>query len=301
MNLAQLAQQIAEKIGMADAKTVAKIRGWIRSRYETVWQHALWRDACTLYSIAVAAGASHVTLADEAEAVTTAGWDRHGLLPAGEAMQLTRNIEALLDQSEPTEVADVGRVGLPGDPEGGLLTLETTDASETVEVTLMGPRQGIERRETVSVTHMPVSTTETYDLVRTLSKTVSTGSIIVRRASDGVEIGRLHPEAVEAQHVRVRLMPAAKQAGTLLLVAKRRVHRLTRDSDVLVLRGCVGAVEAFAHGDALEWMRQYAKAATKFSEAQALLAQARDSDVYQPARMERITPVDPVGSCIPWR
>jgi hypothetical protein len=301
MNLIQSAQQIAEKIGMPDNRTVAKVRGWIRDRYEMVWQHSLWRDACTLYTVAVPAGATFVVLSDEAEAAVAAAWDRHGLLPAGESFALSQQIEALLDAGEPTQVADVGRVGVSGDPQGGQLTLETTDATETVEATLMGPRSGIERRETVSVTHTPVTTTESYDLVRSLSKTVSTGSVIVRRASDSVEIGRLHPEAVEAQHVRVRLMPPALEAGTLLVLAKRRVHRLSNDSDVLVLRGLVGAVQAFAHADALEWQRQYGKAQVKLQEANALLDQARQADTYQPARMERIMPADGVGTSIPWR
>ena len=58
---------------------------------------------------------------------------------------------------------------------------------------------------------------------------------------------------------------------------------------------------AFAHGDALEWQRQYGKAQTKFAEAVALRDQALQTDVYQPTRMERIAPMDGVGNPTPWR
>lgn len=300
MNLVQLATQIAQKIGMPDAATLAKVQQWIASRYRTLYQQALWRDACTVYTVAVTGGTRFVVLPAQAEAVQLAAWDRQGLFPADEALQLNQRIEQLLDSGTPCEVAELGRVGVKGDPAGQSLILTSDDASEASQFTILGERDGVEARVTTTATGTtPLVLSQAFDLILAWSRTVGTGTLILSRA-DAVELGRLGPTETERYHVRVRLMPAAEQAGTLLLAAKRRCHPLEAPSDVLVVRSLVPAVEAFAHGDALEWQRQYGKAQRKFEEALGLLTAAANQDVWQPLRLPRVIASDGVGNPRPW-
>lgn len=302
MNLQQMGEAIASKIGLPDSETAALIQQYLARRYQMLWQSAPWRDACTLYTIEVEAGTSYLVLPDEAETALAAAWDQAGLLPGSEAIALSDRAQALLEQGQPAELMDVGRVGLAGDPQGGQITLTSNDVQDTdVQATLIGHKSGIEVREVVTLTGTnAITPAASFDLVRALSKTVSRGTITVRRAADSVVLGVLGPKDVEKQHVRIRLLPPADKDGTLMLLAKRRCHPLRDPADVPVLRGASLALEAFAHGDALEWMRQYAKAQAKFAEAMALLEHAKRDDAWQPMRSQQILPVDGVGNPSPF-
>jgi len=302
VNLLQHAQSIAEKVGLTDAATVAKVKGWLAERHEHIWNLALWRDALTLYTPAVDAGATHWILPDPASAVPAAAWDRRNLFPADEALQFTRNLESLFNEGDPLEVADVGTVGLAVQPEGEALVFVSDDAGDTSSVTVEGMLAGVTRRETVTLTGTdPAGPTEAFDLIRSFSRTVGSGTVSACTEDELTVLGTLGPAEIQKRHVRLRLLPAALAAGTMLILAKRTPPAFTVNAAVMGLPAqAEAAVAALAHANAHEWMRQYAKAADKVAEAQAFLKVALDQDVFTTMRRQQIVPADGVGNCRAW-
>ncbi|RME72403.1 MAG: hypothetical protein D6781_02280 [Verrucomicrobia bacterium] len=303
MTLKDMAEGIAAAVGLPDAKTEQRVRGWIRDRYVLAWQTKLWREALALHSMAVPAGRTHVVMPVQSEAVLAAAWDRCGLAASNESFALTQQAEQLFETGTPAQIMDVGRVGLPVDDlAGSVLELVSDDAGDTqAQVTVTGERDSRPVRERLQLNgDSAVTTARAYDLVRTLSKTATAGAVTVRKQGTSEPLAVLAPEEREHHYARVRLVPPPKNDGTLLVLLKRRCPVLAGDSDVLELRSILPAVRALAMADALQWLRQYAAAQEKIAEGNALLEAAAAQDTWQPLVRQQVVPFGGVGNPTPW-
>lgn len=297
MNLGDLATFIGGKIGMSDAATLTKIKGFARQRYDQMVAGALWKDLLSIHSFAVAINQNTVILPHQVAQFVAAKFDYTGLIPTDQAFIFNSNQALWADTGTPThcsELAPIATKVMPADA-GELLKLKSSAAGDTGKVTVHGEDEnGDGQQEQVTLTGtVPVFTVSKYKVVYGLSKGASTGTITVRNNNDNLTLLTLAPTDVQKLHRRLRLHMIPTEALTLLVLAKRHPSPLVNDADATALPPlCDQALQAYTHGDALEWQQQYGKAQGKFAEAIALEAKAKRSEVYQAAQSARITPAD---------
>src|SRR5436190_5421204 len=90
----------------------------------------------------------------------------------------------------------------------------------------------------------------------------------------------------------ITVYPTPAVNTALLIYGKRKCPGLSNDSDESLLRNCDNCIIAYAMGDMLERQRQYGKAQSKFTEAGALLEEAKkveQEQANQPRRTKMLT------------
>lgn len=91
-------------------------------------------------------------------------------------------------------------------------------------------------------------------------------------------------------NARIRLLETPDQSKDIFILAKLKYASLaTTDSPRITATN--NALIAFVEGDMLEYKRQYGKAQAKFSEANSLLAAARDVETWQESDFQQVIPV----------
>lgn len=96
----------------------------------------------------------------------------------------------------------------------------------------------------------------------------------------------------------VHIFPAASKSLLFHVFGKRKCPALCNDDGVSILRNCDNAIIAFAMGDMLERLRQFAKAQAKFAEAKELLEQAKSVERDQANRPRRNKNLTVVGNSL---
>ncbi len=91
---------------------------------------------------------------------------------------------------------------------------------------------------------------------------------------------------------RIQVLEIPAIGANVLVLAKKKLVPLNNDTDVPALTAIDNALLAHAEFDMLEYDRQYAKAQAKLMEAQAHLAQMREIETYQTARIQQMIPGD---------
>lgn len=91
---------------------------------------------------------------------------------------------------------------------------------------------------------------------------------------------------------RIRLQRAPQQAGTLLVIGKRKCVNLATDDDSPLLPGVDECLCAFVMGDLEQWQRQFTKAREFFTEANALLAKMVEIETAQTSEIRQIIPIE---------
>lgn len=97
---------------------------------------------------------------------------------------------------------------------------------------------------------------------------------------------------------RVKVYPIAKGTFTIYIFGKRKCPEMTFDEAVSALRNCDNVIIAYAMGDMLERLRQYAKAQAKFQEAKALLDEAKGLETTQANKARRNKNLTVVGNSL---
>ena len=95
-----------------------------------------------------------------------------------------------------------------------------------------------------------------------------------------------------------RIYPTPDINYSIYVFGKRACPGFSGDTDVSQLRNCDNAIIAYAMGDMLERLRQYAKAQAKFTEAQSLLEEAKAVETAQANRPRRNKNLTVVGNSL---
>jgi hypothetical protein len=299
MILGEIVSYACGKAGRSDDSFKAKVRTWAKMRRDMVWQQQLWKDSLGIYTKAVAAAQSTIYLPAHLEKIVAAKHGTTTLLPVDQVF-LFNDDPGIWDRAgTPMEfsrpAASGIAVALPAN--GEKVNLVSTNAADVgKKVSIYGELNGEEVTELVLLNGTSqVQSVNTFTEIWQLSKEATAGQVTATGATSAATLVRLDTEQTEKRHPRLRLHETAAAALTLAVLAKRLPPPLKNDSDATGLPSLDNALLAFVAADALEGMRQYAKAAEKNKEGTALLERALVTEVYHENKGGRLTPTDSVG------
>lgn len=175
-------------------------------------------------------------------------------------------VATLPPQSEPLQVrSDAATIVVPNQAQPVPVPYQVNSPDAGKGVFIKGEANGLEVSETVILPaaidpgvlrrngdNLPwVTSINRYDTPLTISKPVTTGTVVVRGATSQQELLRLGPGETERKHLRIWLLPnqgvvnqtdtlaqAVADAGRVLVCGKRQVSPLLDDSDSPQLRNC---------------------------------------------------------------
>lgn len=294
--LGDMAQFIGEKIGKTDADSLNRIRGFIRRRYQMIYDHALWKESQIIVAIPPLEAAQDTVILPHFIERPVAVRINNSTANITELTRLFKTDPTIFERiGSPTQWSEIAPSATKRLPGGRQITAYSTDAGDTSQiVNIFGEFQGAEYRETITLTGgTPVNSAYSYDVCLTLSKQATRGKVVITSA--GASLIELSPTERERKHPRIWLHAAPQDAGTLILVlGKRHIDPLANDADTVLVRTIVNALLAYAQGDALEWLRQYGKAQVKFKEGADLVGEAKKAEKSQGGQMQQIIP-EPYG------
>ncbi len=108
--------------------------------------------------------------------------------------------------------------------------------------------------------------------------------------SAGTPIGYVELPRDATRGASIRLVQPPAEAGTLLVLAKRRFPGLPTDTSEYLIAGLDAALVAYALGDLWSYEGQEQKAAVKFNEAGQLAQKALDAEVLAGGVRPRLIP-----------
>lgn len=108
--------------------------------------------------------------------------------------------------------------------------------------------------------------------------------------SAGTPIGYVELPRDATRGASIRLVQPPAEAGTLLVLAKRRFPGLPTDTSEYLIAGLDAALVAYAIGDLWSYEGQEQKAAVKFNEAGQLAQKALDAEVLAGGVRPRLIP-----------
>ena len=295
---ADLIDYVCGKIGQTDNAFKAKIGTYGKLRRDMLWQMVLWLDTLSIYTKAVTADAHTLIMGSQVHRIIAAKTTRQGLLPVDQAFLFTNDPQIWERNGDPIFFSQPAASGLAVAPAtaGEKLALVSSNAADTGSVSIYGEANGVEYGEVVALNGTStVQTVYDYTDVLNLSKDATAGTITVTGMTSAATLLTLLAAQREKRHARLRLHETPSATDTLLVLAKRHPPPFDNDSDTTGLPSLDNALLAFVMADALELLRQYAKAKEKNSEGSALLAEAKKNAIYQEARRVTMTPAAPLG------
>lgn len=294
MILSNLALRVGKKIGMTDATTLALIYEWADARHEMICASELWKDLLSLYTLAVTAAQSTVILPPQIDRVVAARYDVTNLLPVDQVFLFVTDPGIWDRTGRATRIAEQPAVGARVMPSSEKVSLVSNNAADTAKtVSIVGELAGAEVRESLTLNGTSaVQSVNSYDLIYTLAKETTAGTVSVSGVTSLAALVTLKSDETGRPHCRLRLLETPTEALTLIVLGKRKAHRLVLASDQPAIRGLDACLEAFVLADAYEWQRQTEDAADKRTEAMAMLAQLKRSEVFQAANTQQLVPYD---------
>jgi hypothetical protein len=304
MILSEIVTYVCGKIGRTDEAFKTRVRNWAQLRRDMLWQQQQWKDALAIYTKAVTAGQSTVLMPAQVARVVACKQGSSGLLPVEQVFLLADNPQVWDQAGTPTEFSRLAPSGLAAalPTAGEMLNLVSSNAADVgKKVTVHGELAGEEITELVTLNGTnSVGTAAAFDQVRQLSKEATAGLVTVTGNTSGATLLRLTADQTEKRHARIGLHPVPGAALTLAVLAKLNPPPLKQDSDATGLPSLDTALLAFVLADALEGMRQYAKAGAKMEEGNAVLAAAKHNEVWQEHGGSRLLPADAMAEDRPW-
>lgn len=299
MILGEIVSHVCGKIGRSDASFQALVRGWAEQRRNLIWQQALFLETLAIYTKAVAAGQHTVFLPSQIERIVAVRTGTRALLAVDQVFLFNANPELWDQTGTPMEFSRPSPSGVSAALANGgeRLSFVSGNAADVGKnVSLYGELNGEEVQELLTLNGTAaVQTAEVFSEIFNLSKEATAGQITATGVTSLATLVRLSATQTEKRHPRIRLHETPAAALTLAVLAKRQPPPLKNDADSTGLDKLDAAVLAFTMGDALEKIRQYGKAATKVSEANAVLTAAKENAIYQEARSVRAHPEDSLG------
>jgi hypothetical protein len=293
MTIAQFAAHICGKMFKTDANSIAACKGFIRRRYQMIYDGSLWKDALVLST--VAADSNIIVMPQEVGLVVGTRWGDGTTLDPVEFSFLLRTDPGAFERTgTPAKAAPMNPIGISRKiTTAERLSLVSSNNSDTAVIFLLrGDLAGVEQVEEVTLTGTTtVTTAQSWDNVYVAAKPVTIGTVTMTGFTSALTYLTLWKDETEKKYQRVRLFDSPTDiTQSLLVLAKRRFRDLTSDQDTPQVQAIENALLAFGEADMLERARQYGKAQAKITEAGAMLQTAKDVAVYQAANIVQLTP-----------
>jgi hypothetical protein len=297
MNIAEFSDQICSKMFKTDIASVAACKGFIRRRYQMIYDGSLWKDSLVLST--VPASANILVMPQEVGLIVGVRWGDSTMLDPVEFSFLLRADPGAFERTgTPARVSPITPIGISqAISSAERLSFVSNNSGDTaLTVLIRGELAGVEQVEEITLNGLTtVNSTQSWDTVWTLSKEVTQGTITVSGMTSATTYLTLWSDETEKKYQRLRLFSSPTDTTqNLLVLAKRRFRNLTKDQDSPLISAIESALLAYGEADMLERARQYGKAQAKITEAGAMLAIAKDVAVYQQANVVQITP-EPTG------
>lgn len=291
MTLADMADHVVERIGSPDVESVKQAKRFLKYRYQMLYGTHLWQDSKVTLDLETSS--NEVILPNWVDKVLQVIVDNRRLSSFDRQNIAEVDPRLLEETGELIGFSMLSTVGTHTHPVGVKVTLESTETTDNSNARLRGLYSGLEVEETVVLSGTtPVTSTNYFDEITSLSKAATTGAVKAKRVSDSAEeLVVLLPSENDRRHSRIQIHRNFTGTKTLTVMAKRKVIPLIHDYDTPTL-DCSGALVAFATADMLDRMRQAGKAQAKVMEAQALVASMVDRDRNQQAHVVRFIPED---------
>lgn len=290
MTLAEFATAIGDTCGMTDADSVLKIKRAVSRRYRMIWDAHLWRDALAL--VTMTANAGELTLPLGIELVVAVRWDAQMIYPTDQQTLFQYDPTIFERSGVPLVFSQLTPVGALRPPTPEPILIVSDAAADTGAVQLRGELAGVERVETLALNGTtPLSSTQSFDILFTVAKAATAGTVTVAGATSAAVLQTLWPEESERKIPRLRLHEAPQVlTKRLLICGKRRFRPLTNDLDTPLLRRLDNAILAYGRADEWKRQRQYSKSQAEATEADAMVRIAIDGENTQGAAIMRIIP-----------
>ena len=293
MTLDQIANQICGKMFKTDATSLAACKGFIRFRYQMLYDGYLWKDSLLLSS--VLADSSTLVMPKEVGLIVGVRWGDATTLDPVEFSFLLRNDPGAFERTgSPAKMSTLQAIGINRTiPTAERLSLVSSSTSDTaITFLIRGELAGVEQVEQVTLNGTTVvTTTQSFDVVWTASKPETTGTVTMTGFTSGTTYLTLWSDDVELKYQRLRLFDIPTDlTKSLLILGKRRFRGLTKDQDTSIIQALDPILLAFGEADMLERARQYGKAQGKITEANSLLFSAMSVSIYQQASIVQLTP-----------
>lgn len=296
LTLSEIAADVTDKLNKSDSTSVALAKRFARRRYEMIYHAGLWKD--TLVLATKAATTNILTLPLEIEHVVAVRWNEQEVFPVDQQLLFRVDPNIFERSGTPILYTEQTPVGVLTQPADELMRFVSSSASDTSKsVVIRGELNGAEQVETVTLNGaVNVNTTKSWDVIYTLAKDVTTGTVTVTGVTSSATLVELWDVERERKYVRIRLLDSPSDTSkSLLVLGKRRLRQLTNDNDTSLIRGIDNALIAYVEADMLQRERQYGKAGERKQEARDLLFQAINLHTYQTGSFSQVIPDDDGG------
>ena len=239
MTLAELTTCICTKTGQTDEASAAACRLFLRRRYATIWDHALWQESLSVVTL-TASESNICTLPAPADRIVAVR-QGNAALPVLDQTTLMRYDSGSYDNSGVTvgfTMESPSCLLLPADPAGELFTLASDNPADTtqtltvsghgVTAALSEPPRSV--RETIPLRGVvPVSTNTSYTNVVSAGLSSPCAGELTLRNSAGAVAARLAPGELNfVQRPRFRVFgTAAEQTYAVLFNARASISSTT--------------------------------------------------------------------------
>jgi len=293
MILTDFSDHICDKMFKTDSSSVAACKRFVRRRYEMLYNKYLWKDTLLLSS--VAANSNILVMPKEIGLIVGARWGDSTPLDPVEFSFLLRNDPGAFERTgSPAKVTTITAIGIKqAISTAERLSFVSDSTSDTsITVLIRGELAGVEQVEQVALNGTTtVNSTKSWDVVWTLSKPATTGTITVTGLTSSTNYLTLWDEDRELKYQRLRLFDSPTDTTkNLLVLGKRRFRGLTKDQDTSIIPALDDVLLAYGEADMLQRARQYGKANEKIQEATALLFDTLSVSIYQQASVVQLTP-----------
>lgn len=291
MTLAEMADFITTKLGKTDTASISLCKGYIRKRYEMIYNAEQWRD--TLGIVSFNATSNLLIVPYPIEYIVAARWNDRQIMPVDEGTLFQIDPNVFERVGTPTRYSDLTPVGVATLPSSEVVKAVSTSVSDTaVKILIRGELAGVEKTETLTLNGTTnVIGTNTFDIIYTLSKDTSIGTVTVNGNVSNNTLVTLWDVEHERKYPRIRLHEQpTDMTKTILAMGKRKIRQLTDDRDTPMIRSIDNALIAFATADMLERERQYSKAQLKIQEASGIMESLRGLHTYQTGNITQIIP-----------
>ena len=313
MTLAELADQVCQKVHRNDAPARAEAKMYLKARHRILWESRIWRDAIDpplLLSGRTLTNEFGEPLMDENGNIITTGlvdqililpaicsrvincrWGNNIVLQNEELWNMIRLNPSIFDQTG--DPIGFRLLRLPARKFSQVdcrLRFTTSSVDAVFDVTIRGRLNDVDQSEVVRVTGGgPTNSVNSYDHISALGKETLEANLTVTD-SLGTTLLNLPANEGDRKHQRIHFHSTPRNPGTLMILYKRKCKDLINDSDSTEIEGFDNMVLAAAISDMREGERQISKAAAKAQEVAGLMQVAIDLEKEQSASMPRLIP-----------
>lgn len=291
-SLAELTDAVCARCGAWDLESVIMVKEFLRRQYQAIWDSRPWKESNVLARVATDGQTLILPeYMDRVIAVRTD--DQRTLLPVGLSYLFAVNPSLFEQQGAPVGFSILTSSAVRVSPVGEALRLVSSSVADKPVLALRGEAGGTELSEVVTLNGTTAVSTaaQNYNVVLTLAKPITVGTVTVTGATSGTTLLTLLPGERERKHLRLFLHPASPNCGMeYLVLAKRRIQPLVTDSDTPLLRDCADALIHAAAGDLFTQMGKADLASDARAQAAAALVTLVDLETDQAANIVQIVP-----------